>query len=177
VGLFRQLPKHSRKRTGVTVTTRDDAIHMNVSTKNLLRHLTPERGFDLIRIYLGVGLFVRGVLFLMDPTWIGHMLESSGSATVLAPRLIAIGHMAGGALLGVGLFTRLAAAIQILPVLGAVVLLHLRDDLAGENQSLEFSLLVLVMLAFFAVFGAGQWSLDAQRRVHQQRRAPRTART
>jgi len=136
---------------------------MTAGTRSLLRHLTPERGFDLIRIYLGVGLAVRGVLFFLDPTWIGSILPD-GADSQLAPRLIAIGHMAGGALLGLGLFTRIAAAIQMVPVLGALVLLHSREDLASQNQSLEFSALVLVMLVFFACFGSGQWSLDRQRR-------------
>ncbi len=139
---------------------------MAAISRNLLRHLTPERGFDLIRIYLGVGLAVRGVLFLLDPSWIGQMLESTGEVE-LAPRFIAVGHMLGGALLALGLFTRLAAAVQVLPVLGAVLMLHLRDDLASENQSLEFSALVLVMLIFFAFFGAGEWSLDKQRELHR----------
>jgi uncharacterized membrane protein YphA (DoxX/SURF4 family) len=138
---------------------------MTAGTRNLLRHLTPERGFDLIRIYLGVGLAVRGVLFFLDPTWIGTMLPESTDSQ-LAPQLIALGHMAGGALLGLGLFTRLAAAIQVIPVLGALVLLHSREDLASQNQSLEFSALVLVMLIFFAFFGAGQWSLDRRRQAH-----------
>jgi putative oxidoreductase len=137
---------------------------MGASAKSLMRHLTPERGFDLIRIYLGVGLAVRGILFLMDPTFIGHMLNAE---TSIWPRVIAIGHLAGGVLLAVGLFTRAAAAIQVLPVLGAVIMLHLREDLASENQSLEFSALVLVMLIFFACFGAGEWSLDHQRQTHR----------
>ena len=55
-------------------------------------------------------------------------------------------------------------------MLGAVIMLHLREDLASENQSLEFSALVLVMLMFFACFGAGEWSLDHQRQTHAQRR-------
>jgi putative oxidoreductase len=137
---------------------------MAASAKSLLRHLTPERGFDLIRIYLGVGLAVRGILFLMDPSWIGDMLSNDST---LWPRVIALGHLAGGVLLAVGLFTRVAAAIQVLPVLGAVVMLHMREDLASENQSLEFSALVLVMLIFFACFGSGEWSLDHQRQMHR----------
>jgi putative oxidoreductase len=139
---------------------------MAATAKSLLRQLTPERGFDLIRIYLGVGLAVRGILFLMDPSWIGQMLSGSASST-LWPRVIALGHLAGGVLLAVGLFTRLAAAVQVLPVLGAVIMLHLREDLASDNQSLEFSALVLVMLVFFACFGAGEWSLDHQRQHHR----------
>lgn len=146
---------------------------MSSGTRNLARHLTPERGFDLIRIYLGLGLSVRGILLFMDPGWVGNMLQH-GALALWAPRLIAIGHIAGGALLALGLFTRVAAAVQVLPVLGAVVWLHLRQDLASENQSLEFSALVLVMLLFFSFFGAGQWSLDAQRRsLAQQRRTQR----
>jgi uncharacterized membrane protein YphA (DoxX/SURF4 family) len=47
------------------------------------------------------------------------------------------------------------------------VMLHLRDDLASENQSLEFSALVLVMLIFFACFGSGEWSLDRQRQMQR----------
>jgi uncharacterized membrane protein YphA (DoxX/SURF4 family) len=150
---------------------------MGASTRSLLRHLTPERGFDLIRIYLGAGLAVRGILFLRDPTWIGDMLQNdvvrrsssdwSGSPW---PHVIAIGHLAGGLLLAVGLFTRFAAAVQVLPVLGAVIMLHLREDLASENQSLEFSALVLVMLIFFACFGSGEWSLDRQRLARQTHR-------
>lgn len=143
---------------------------MGATTNSLVRHLTPERGFDLIRIYLGVGLGVRGVLLLMDPSWVGQMLANSAD-NALWPRIIGLGHLAGGVLLALGLFTRVAAAVQILPVLGAVIVVHLREDLAGENQSLEFSALVLVMLAFFAWFGGGEWSLDRQRRSHRSTRA------
>jgi putative oxidoreductase len=135
---------------------------MNATARTMMRNLTPERGFDLIRIYLGIGLTVRGILFFMDPTWIGHLLDVSGE-TQLAARLVAIGHIAGGALLGLGLYTRLAAAVQVIPVFGALVLLHSHDGLASQNQSLEFSALVLIMLLFFAFFGAGQWSLDRRR--------------
>jgi uncharacterized membrane protein YphA (DoxX/SURF4 family) len=138
---------------------------MNAIAKTMTRHLTPERGFDLIRIYLGIGLAVRGVLFLMNPSWVSNLLVTSEHVQ-LATRLVAIGHIAGGTLLGVGLFTRFAAAVQIVPVFGALVILHMHDNLAGQNQSLEFSALVFVMLIFFACFGAGEWSLDQQRRQH-----------
>ena len=59
---------------------------MNATARSLLRQLTPERGFDLIRIYLGLGLAVRGVLFLLDPSWIGNMLQHTMESQ-LAPRL------------------------------------------------------------------------------------------
>ena len=69
---------------------------MGATTNSLVRHLTPERGFDLIRIYLGVGLAVRGLLLLMDPSWVGQMLAKSADGA-LWPRIIGLGHFAGGA--------------------------------------------------------------------------------
>jgi uncharacterized membrane protein YphA (DoxX/SURF4 family) len=135
---------------------------MNATARTMLRQLTPERGFDLIRIYLGIGLTVRGILFFMNPSWIGAMLESGGQ-TQLVARLIGLGHIVGGALLGLGLFTRFAAAIQVIPVFGALLMVHAHDNLASQNQSLEFSALVLIMLVFFACFGSGEWSLDRRR--------------
>jgi uncharacterized membrane protein YphA (DoxX/SURF4 family) len=142
---------------------------MNAIAKSMIRQLTPEHGFDLIRIYLGIGLAVRGVLFLMHPAWVGRLLETSPHVQ-LATQLVALGHILGGALLALGLFTRVAAAVQVIPVFGALVLLHMHDELAGQNQSLEFSALVFVMLLFFACFGAGNWSLDRQRRPSRRLR-------
>ncbi|MEY2931278.1 MAG: hypothetical protein RL033_2027 [Pseudomonadota bacterium] len=135
---------------------------MNATARTMLRQLTPERGFDLIRIYLGIGLTVRGFLLFMNPSWIVSFLASSGE-TQLIPRLLAVGHIVGGTLLAVGLFTRFAAAIQVVPVFGALLWVHSHDNLASQNQSLEFSALVLIMLVFFACFGAGEWSLDRRR--------------
>jgi uncharacterized membrane protein YphA (DoxX/SURF4 family) len=111
---------------------------------------------------LGVGLLVRGVLFFLDPSFVGDLINAQG-VTSLAPRLIALGHMLGGVLLALGLYTRVAAAVQVVPVLGALLTVHARDSLASADQSLEFSALVLVMLVFFASFGSGSWSLDARR--------------
>lgn len=137
---------------------------MNASTRNyVIRQLTPERGFDLIRMYLGIGLLVRGMLLFNDPTFVGALIGAEG-ATPLGPRLVAFGHVMGGALLALGLYTRLAATMQAVPVLGALLLIHASGDLASSDQSLEFSALVLVLLAFFAYCGPGAWSLDERRR-------------
>ena len=136
---------------------------MTSSAPSIMKRLTPERGFDLIRMYLGAGLAARGVLFLVDPSAGGELMNGQSSVTVPL-QVVALGHCLGGAMLGLGLFTRIAAAVQVFPVLGAVLLLHSGDDLAGENQSLEFSALVLVMLLFYAALGSGEWSLDHRRK-------------
>lgn len=127
----------------------------------LLHKLTPELGFDILRIYLGAGLAIRGGLFLGDPTLLQNVAASPDS---VVPQLIALGHIAGGLLLAAGFFTRLAALAQAIPVLGAVLLVHGHEQLASANQSLEFTGLVLAMLIFYSCFGAGPWSLDHRRR-------------
>jgi putative oxidoreductase len=138
----------------------------------IMQRLTPELGFDLVRIYLGLGLAIRGVLFLADPSWISEQLHTA-EELLWPSRLIAIGHLGAGVLLGLGLFTRTAAFVQLVPVLGAVLLVHRREGLASPGQSLEFAALVAAMLLFYAAFGAGRLSLDAYLAKRKASRAKR----
>lgn len=135
----------------------------------IMQRLTPELGFDLVRIYLGIGLAIRGVLFLADPSWISEQLHTA-QELLWPSRLIAIGHLSAGVLLGLGLFTRAAAFVQLVPVLGAVLLVHRREGLASAGQSLEFAALVAAMLLFYAAFGSGRLSLDAYLQRKSSRR-------
>lgn len=125
------------------------------------KNLNPERGFDLIRAYLGIGLSIRGVLFLADPSTMGEMVQQGPQ---VLPLLIALGHIVGGLLLAVGLYTRATATAQAIPVLGALLLVHSQGKLASSDQSFEFTALVLAILVFYACFGAGPWSLDSRRK-------------
>jgi uncharacterized membrane protein YphA (DoxX/SURF4 family) len=52
------------------------------------------------------------------------------------------------------------AAIQIPNLLGAVVFVHLKAGLFTEQQTLEFTLLVLFLLSLITVVGAGRLSID-----------------
>jgi uncharacterized membrane protein YphA (DoxX/SURF4 family) len=151
-------------------TTDKPAATASEAPVGILQRLTPELGFDLVRIYLGIGLAVRGVLFLMDPTWISEQLHTA-QELLWPSRLIAVGHLGAGILLGLGLFTRVAAFVQLVPVLGAVLLVHRREGLATPGQSLEFAALVLAMLAFYAAFGSGRLSLDHYRKLKAERRS------
>jgi putative oxidoreductase len=122
----------------------------------------PATGFALLRIYLGLGLIVRGALFIGNPAVVQRLLtDAEGWALpYLGAHAIAGAHLVGGALLALGYRTRLAAAVQIPVLLGAAFFVHLREGLFTRGQSLEFSLLVLVLLVLYAVFGAGPVSLD-----------------
>jgi uncharacterized membrane protein YphA (DoxX/SURF4 family) len=122
----------------------------------------PATGFALLRIYLGIGLIVRGALFVTNPSIVQRVLTDADGWALpyLGAHAIAGAHLVGGALLALGYRTRLAAGVQIPVLLGAAFLVHFREGLFTRGQSLEFSLLVLVLLVLYAVFGSGPLSLD-----------------
>ena len=122
--------------------------------------------FDLLRIYLGVGLLARGALFVIRPETYLALLGGADPSFLTSPTvmyLVAAVHIIGGLMLTVGLFTRLAALVQIPILVGAVFLVHFRGGLFSASQSFEFSALVLFLLVLVFLHGSGRWSVDAQR--------------
>jgi cell division protein FtsB len=65
----------------------------------------PSLGFDLLRIYLGVALFVRGALFVSNPARAQALIEQSGDwfMPMLLAHFIGAAHLVGGLLLAIGL--------------------------------------------------------------------------
>jgi putative oxidoreductase len=118
---------------------------------------------DLIRIYLGVGLAIKGVFFLLHPETL-----RTGAAS-LPPALVGMVpyiHLAGGILLAVGLVTRVAALIQIPVVAGALVAVNLpRMTGMAAREAFEFSALTLLLLVLIALWGGGPLSLDHKLRT------------
>ena len=120
-----------------------------------------EIAFDLIRIYLGIGLFARGILFLFDASTLVALLPEGAPAWLSESwvHLFVAGfHMVGGLLITAGFWTRIAALCQV-PILFGAVFLSL-GSLFSANQSLELSSLVLFMLLLVVICGSGDWSLD-----------------
>lgn len=123
----------------------------------------PEIGFDLLRIYLGIGLIVRGCLVAREPAVLEQFI---GNADWLLPMFTAhavvLSHLVGGLLLALGYCTRWAAAVQIPTVAGALFFVHWHEGLFAPTQSTELAALVLVALILYAVFGPGALSIDRQ---------------
>ena len=117
---------------------------------------------DVVRAYLGVGLFVRGILFIAESQGVEALVDLStfSMASAAIAHYVTFVHLLGGLMLAVGLLTRLAALVQIPVLVGAVFLVHLQDGLLSADQSLEFSALVLVLLVVVFIFGPGPWSAD-----------------
>ena len=122
-----------------------------------------ETAFDLLRIYLGLGLFARGVLFIADSSnFIALLSPDSGAllrSTVIV-HYVALAHVFGGTMMAAGLLTRVAALVQIPVLVGAVFVSQLQGGLLTASQSFEFSALVLFMLILIFLYGSGTWSAD-----------------
>jgi putative oxidoreductase len=124
----------------------------------------PKVWLDCVRIYLGLGLFIRGVFIITNTRaeFIQALIEQlhyPWIITVFLLHYIALAHLIGGMMLTVGLLTRIAAWVQV-PILAGALFIHRSEGLMSGGQSLELSALVLFLLVIFAVSGAGPVSVD-----------------
>ena len=119
--------------------------------------------FDLLRIYLGIGLFVKGILFLTDMEALSSLLMKSERfqpITFLISHYIPIAHIGGGLMMALGLWTRTAILANIPVLFGAVFFVYFEQGLFTQNQGLEFTALVLFLLVVLLIWGPGRFSVD-----------------
>ena len=119
---------------------------------------------DLVRIYLGVGLFAKGLAFLVHraalvQTMIDHDILWSGA---MLAHFVILTHVFGGLLMALGFGTRAGALIQIPNLVGATFFVNWSGGLWGFAEELRFSALVLFLLIMFVWYGSGPLSLDAR---------------
>ncbi len=125
-----------------------------------------ELWLDCVRIYLGLGLFARGLLLITGDTSTRYFVDlmhhggHSWLATGPLMHYVMLAHFVGGAMLAAGFLTRIAALVQMPVLAGAVFLIHRKDGLLSPDQSLEFSALVLFLLGIIFLSGAGKLSPD-----------------
>ncbi len=120
-----------------------------------------EVAFDLVRIYLGVGLFARGVLFVYERELFMSLLPAGAPEWLVDPAVmtaVALIHIIGGIAIAIGFWTRLATLLQI-PVLFGAVFLSV-SGMFSADQSFQLSSLVLFLLVLVLICGSGRWSVD-----------------
>jgi putative oxidoreductase len=119
---------------------------------------------DLIRAYLGVGLFVKGIYILQNQAMFQQFIEHTGNmplSLLAAAHYVIPVHLVGGVMLLLGLATRYAAVAQIPLLVGAIFYVYLPRFATLElRQNLEFTGLVLFLLCLVSVYGSGRYSLD-----------------
>lgn len=117
-----------------------------------------ETAYSIVRIYLGIALFVRGIILFADPAAITTL--AGAHETYMWHSYIVGAHLIGGLLLALGILTRIAALFQIPILFGAVFFIHIQQGLITGGQSLELAGFVLVLLFVYLLFGSGKYSID-----------------
>jgi uncharacterized membrane protein YphA (DoxX/SURF4 family) len=124
---------------------------------------------DIFRIVLGVFITYKGIYFITHMGELEAMTASGVNVAYAGAALahyVVFAHILGGPLIAFGLFTRIVSLIQLPILIGAVIFVdHPEGFLSiGNHMELEISIVVLVGLVVFIVFGAGKYSIDEKRR-------------
>ncbi len=122
---------------------------------------------DIFRIALGLFITYKGAIFAMNIRSLEMSIEGMDmfyTGLALAHYVI-FAHLLGGPLIAFGLLTRIMSFIQ-LPILIAAVALVNAKGFMSVDQRVEFeaSVVVLIGLIVFMIFGAGKYSIDEKRR-------------
>lgn len=119
--------------------------------------------FDLLRIYMGVALFVKGLQFVSQREQLALLLGNTDLGWFIPTALahyIPAAHLGGGFLLAIGLMTRAAAAFQIPILFGAAFVVYMPQGFFTYSQNFEFAALVLFLLVIIFFYGGGRLSAD-----------------
>ena len=117
---------------------------------------------DVLRIYLGIGFFLKGLAFMLNEHQIQLFMQQADLQVLpfFTIHYIIAAHIGGGILLVFGLLTRLAALAQIPILCGAILFVNQTFEMFGTNQALEYLLLLLFLMVLFVVYGSGRISVD-----------------
>lgn len=131
----------------------------NIKSLNKWANAHTYLSLDLVRIALGIFLFVKGVSFISDTEYLENLLSSIdkiGGGMFLIHYIVPA-HMIGGIMIVFGLLTRWAIIAQLPILIGAVII-----NFMGVMQlpNLLLALITLIICAFFMFYGSGKNSAD-----------------
>lgn len=115
--------------------------------------------YSFIRTFIGIALFVRGLILFSDPDAIMELVTDNTYHMWYS--YVTMGHLIGGLFLALGIFTRLGSLLQIPILFGAVFIVH-EKGLMKAGQSMELAVLVLFLLVICFIFGSGEKSLGSR---------------
>ncbi|HEY3429996.1 MAG TPA: DoxX family protein [Cyclobacteriaceae bacterium] len=130
---------------------------------------------DIFRIALGVFLTYKGLDFItnmdeLEMTTSGVNVAFAGAALA---HYVVFAHILGGPLIAFGLFTRIVCLVQVPILVGAVIFVNYPKGFLSMGNQMELwaSVVVLVGLIVFMIFGAGKYSIDEKRRREKEMEA------
>ena len=127
---------------------------------------------DVFRLFLGAFITYKGLYFIthmqeLEMTTAGINVYFAGMTLA---HYVVFAHILGGPLIFFGLFTRIVCLIQLPILIGAVFMVNAPKGFLsiGQHMELWLSIVVLIGLLVFMVFGAGRYSIDAKRRKEME---------
>jgi len=120
------------------------------------------------RIVLGLILTFKGIFFISHSQQLKDLILSSRFAAGVGfwTGYVTFAHLFGGVFLIIGLFTRIAALLQIPVLLGALIFIIPNQGLGDAGSDLILTLIVFALVIFVLIKGAGEISMDDYLKDH-----------
>ncbi|PKQ46571.1 DoxX family protein [Confluentibacter flavum] len=121
---------------------------------------------DLLRIALGIFLFIKGIHFMSDTAMLMSLFKplQNMAGGMIIVHYVAPAHFLGGILIAFGLLTRWAIIAQI-PILIGAILINFMGEMNTGN--LMLAIITLFICSFFLLYGSGKHSLDYYFKMQQ----------
>lgn len=121
---------------------------------------------DLLRVALGVFLFIKGIHFMANSQILIDLFKplQNIAGSMLIIHYVAPAHFIGGILIAFGLLTRWAVIAQ-LPILIGAVIINFAGDMQASN--LIIASITLLICIFFLFYGSGKHSADYYFKMQQ----------
>jgi len=132
--------------------------HPFIAFEKILNH----RWIVIVRIGLGICLFIKGIQFVENNSIIRKvfseslLLQNYYWLQMFIPWI----HILGGVFIIIGLFTRFAVLIQIPIVICAIIFVNTNKGIFEGEKNLFLSIVILILLIVFLIEGGGHLSWD-----------------
>ncbi|PCJ96542.1 MAG: DoxX family membrane protein [Flavobacteriaceae bacterium] len=121
---------------------------------------------DILRITLGVFLFIKGIDFMSNQVQMMEVMRpfQGMPGGMIIIHYVVPAHFVGGFLIVMGLLTRWAVLAQ-LPILIGAVLVNFLGEMSVTN--LIVASVTLLICVFFLFYGSGKHSVDYSLKMQQ----------
>ena len=118
---------------------------------------------DIVRILLGIAIFIKGIIFIQNPHALLEILDNSKISgwTFIVEHHVAFTYLVGGILISIGLITRVAIIFELPVFFGSVYCCLTHHGFFSVFTDLTFSIVMFILLLVFLVWGPGNFSVDS----------------
>ena len=117
---------------------------------------------DYLRIALGIVLLIKGITFIINKEQTIQLISSNGYWLIhyIIAHYVIGGYIVCGTAIIIGLFTRLVLIFEIPALLGSIIFTDMHKGLLAINSEATYSIIILVLLLLFLLYGPGKISID-----------------